>query len=303
MKQHHISLLLIWRSIPKIILILSNFGWRNDHMLILCSWLCMVTVVDDVSHTHLVLVIVCKVFMEPPVRCSAHIPLSPPLPWKKARGPICKHPPFYESETEQISTHYYAPSPPSSHDPSTGAFCLPSSKEVVSHPALFLDCMTHTLSKYIVATIWVGSLLNCARAFPLHILYMRLYCFISVCLSCFFTGTLFFKATGCWNDTFMTLLSIVSHRQSAFNSMKYTPKYVLRSLCVIPSHLLIQKMFTNTSQQTFLLQWTCNFLLCLTHFSSPLWCLLALGGQHAVVRYWKLEHQESRRLGLSCFQL
>lgn len=51
MKQHHISLLLIWRSIPKIILILSNFGCQNDHMLVLCSWLCMVTVVDDVS-TH-----------------------------------------------------------------------------------------------------------------------------------------------------------------------------------------------------------------------------------------------------------
>lgn len=210
-------------------------------MLILCSWLCMVTVVDDVSHTHLVLVIVCKVFMEPPVRCRAHIQLFPRCPGRRLRAPSANILLF--TRARHISTHaaYYAPSPPSSHDPSTGAFCLPSSKEVVSHPALFLDCMTHTLSKYIVATIWVGSLLNCVRAFTLHILYMRLYCFISVCLSCFFTGTLFFKATGCWNDSLMTLLSIVSHRQSAFNSMKYTPKYAFRSLCIMLAIFVFRK--------------------------------------------------------------
>lgn len=160
----------MWPVLPhSLITILSNFGWYD-------ATTCMLTV-----HVALHSLSFCSVFMEPPVGCRPHILLFPTA-LEEARAPsanilgISRELDGADFHTRSLRCSFSTFLPRSFH---RCALPLPGSKEVVSHPALFLDCVTHTLSKYTMATIWVSSLLNRVCAITPHILYMRL---LQVCI-------------------------------------------------------------------------------------------------------------------------
>lgn len=255
-------------SSHSLIAIFSNFGWRNANTLQHSLRGASPSPSDVLCFGQLLH----GVFMEPPVGCRAHILLFPTA-LEEARGPICKHPRHFTRARRSRFPHT---------QPTMLLLHLP--------PTFLPPCLYQALKKlfHTLPCFWIAWLTH-SQNIPLPL----------------------FGSAHSWTMCVESLL--ISYTcvfcKCVFDLMIMAPYYFKPSFLMDRLHLIQRN--TIISLTLYLFSFSERVLTNISHehlsykeLHSPLLLSIpALGGQHAVMRYWKRRHEGSRRLRFSCFPL